>query len=149
MSVHVYIQNIFLRKVFFRIFVIFSIPMTLVILKWGKNYFAWYCDPIQTYMYWILMTRHVIDFWYEKRICTFHTLESLYCFTSNKHTSCDSFHWTKPIVSVIIQIFLFYWAVGMSTFTPSPHRMNLSMMSLFPQFFFSSFLNENYTSLSI
>ena len=90
------------------------------------------------------ITPRMIEFRYGKRIYIYNNLQFLHCVTSNNHTLCDLLNWPKPIVSVSIYIcILLYWAVVISILTSLSHRINSSLVSLFPQFFFCSLIYES------
>ena len=119
MSAHVYICNIILRMFSFPIYVIFRIPVTLVISYWGIKLFSLQLsfDTNSPVLLWFLnlyncrvvssptTTARVIEFQYVNRIYIFHVIQFSYCVTSNQHTSCDLLNQPKPIVSLGMCIF--------------------------------------------
>ena len=127
----------------FCISVIFHIPLTLVISELDLKLFSLrLIFDVNLHVLWSwhvasssTITLCAIESRYAKRLHILNTLRFLYCVTSNNHTSWNILNLPKTVVLVIIYILIF-WAVGMSEFTPFPYEIKVSMMSLFPQFFF-------------
>ena len=74
-----------------------------------------------------------------------------FCIVLHPTNTHFSIHWIYPNqwYQWVYVYFLIYWAVGMSKFTTFPHMINLSIMSLFSQFFFVFIDLQTYSSLII